>query len=540
MFQVLLNIGSKLYFPTRLLLRPKIIVHVNTIIIPYSPIDYGNQNKFIRFKYITSNSGVKGIKSGKKVKKIADSFNDEEDDGELMENNENLDLENDKDYDLLVNNAMHVTKSITNEQNVFIIQPYIKWGPKKTNMNPVFQLQEAESLIRSLPKWSIQESIKTPLESFSKKTFFGSGKLEEIRNTIRNHGGHVSCVFVSTGVLTGPQKRFLEEYFRLPVLDRYSVVIQILRLHAQTTESKLQVAMAEIPYIWSQFRDSDKIVDKRAPLILNDLQKQILRNREKKLKYELDNIRNHRELLRNRRRKKNYPVIAVVGYTNAGKTSLIKALTCEENLLPKDQLFATLDVTAHAGRLPCQLEVLYMDTVGFMSDIPTGLLECFISTLEDAMLADIIIHVQDVSHNNYIEQKKHVEETLNSLIKKSQITANTSKHIINVGNKFDLHPNPDDFRKTSTDLKLISSKKLTGIDELLIDIEKVILKLTNRVKMVMKVPNGGEEMAWLYKNAAVTACSADSNNCQQILLHVVIAETVIQQFKYKFLYNKEN
>lgn len=491
----------------------------------------------VRFKY---NSSVKGIKIGKKVKRIADNERDNDDDDvSLIPIDENFNLENDQDYDVIANNAMHVTKNITNEQNVFIIQPYIKWGPKKTNSNPDLQLREAESLIRSLPKWSIQESIKIPLESFSKKSFFGSGKLEELRNMIRNHGGNISCIFVSKGVLTGPQKRFLEQYFHLPILDRYSVVIQILRLHAISTESKLQVAMAEIPYIWSQFRDADKLPDKRAPLVLNDTQKQMLRNREKKLKYELENIRSHRELLRNRRRQKNFPVVAIVGYTNAGKTSLIKALTGEESLRPRDQLFATLDVTAHAGRLPCRLEVLYMDTVGFMSDIPTGLLECFIATLEDAMLADIIVHVQDVSHESYMEQKKHVEETIQSLIQKSELNKILPTNFINVGNKFDLIEDPSQFTAdVSMDMKLISSTQLTGINELLMEIEEKVLKLTKRVKMVIKVPNGGEEMAWLYKNSAVASSDVDPDDSQKILLNIVIAESVLQQFKYKFLNRK--
>lgn len=492
-----------------------------------------NSSILVRFKY---NSGIKGIKSSKKIKKLADER--DEDEVNLIPIEENFNLENDQDYDLIVNSTMHVTKAITNEQNVFVIQPYIKWGPKKTNVNPDLQLREAESLIRSLPKWNIQESIKIPLESFSKKSFFGSGKLQELRDKIRNHGGNVSCIFVSKGMLTGPQKRFLEQYFHLPILDRYSVVIQILRLHAVSTESKLQVAMAEIPYIWSQFRDADRIPDKRAPLVLNDTQKQMLRNREKKLKYELENIRSHRELLRKRRRQKNFPVVAVVGYTNAGKTSLIKALTGEESLRPRDQLFATLDVTAHAGRLPCRLEVLYMDTVGFMSDIPTGLLECFIATLEDAMLADIIIHVQDVSHESYIEQKKHVEETIQSLIQKSELNKSSPINFMIVGNKFDLLDDPSQFRTEDSNMKLISSTKLTGINELLMEIEEKVLKITKRIKMVVKVPNGGEEMAWLYKNSAVASSDVDPDDSQNILLYIVIAESILQQFKYKFLNRK--
>lgn len=183
----------------------------------------------------------------------------------------------------------------------------------------------------------------------------------------------------------------MEKEFNIPILDRYSVVIQILRLHAKSPEAKIQVAMAEIPYIWSQIRDHEGIALGKMRFALTDNQKQMLRDREKKLKNELLKIRSRRVLLRSKRKTRNFPTIAVVGYTNAGKTSLIKALTNEEKLQPRNQLFATLDVTAHAGLLPCKLECLFIDTVGFMSDIPTNLIESFVATLEDAMLAVIFM-----------------------------------------------------------------------------------------------------------------------------------------------------
>lgn len=494
-----------------------------------------------RLKYTAAgSSGVKGGKSGRQIKKLHEADNEFEE----IPINEHFDLENDLDYDMIVNNAMHVTKTAANEQNVFVIQPYIKWGPKKLDTNPELQLCEAESLVKSLPAWNIGQSLKIPLESFQKRSLFGAGKLDEIKTMIKNlnnSNDRITSIFVSKGTLSGAQKRFLEHFFGLPVFDRYSIVIQILRLHAKSTEAKLQVAMAEIPYIWSQYRDSDKPTDKRASVTLNDSQKQILRNREKKLKYELENIRAHRELLRNRRKQKNYPIVAVVGYTNAGKTSLIKALTGEEKLQPKNQLFATLDVTAHAGRLPCQLEVIYMDTVGFMSDIPTGLIECFIATLEDAMLADIIIHVQDIAHENHCEQRKHVEATLQSLIEKSDLYKLHASKIINVGNKADLVLKTVDKGSDGSvdvDLKIISSTTLAGISGLLDEIESRILKVTRRIKLIVKVPMGGEEMAWLYKNAAIGESHADPNDSQLMMLNVVIAEPKLEQFKYKYLRKK--
>lgn len=180
------------------------------------------------------------------------------------------------------------------------------------------------------------------------------------------------------------QKHFLEDVFGVPVMDRFSIVIQILKAHATSRDAKLQISLAELPYIWQQLgTDNSQFVRSQ----LTDSQKMMLRNRERRIKNELKDIRVSRKRVRTWRSNKEIPIVAVVGYTNAGKTSLIKALTNKESLLPQNKLFATLDVTAHEGRLPSNVRVLYIDTIGFMSDIPTGLFQCFITTLEDAMSA---------------------------------------------------------------------------------------------------------------------------------------------------------
>lgn len=180
------------------------------------------------------------------------------------------------------------------------------------------------------------------------------------------------------------QKSHLEFVFGVPVMDRFSIVIQILTAHAKSREAKLQIALAELPYVWQHMGTEDGAIVRTK---LSDSQKMLLRNRERRIKNELDHIRTHRKMVRKRRSNQEFPIVAVVGYTNAGKTSLIKALTNQDKIQPRDRLFATLEVTAHAGRLPCNLEVLYIDTIGFMSDIPTDLIQCFITTLEDAMMA---------------------------------------------------------------------------------------------------------------------------------------------------------
>lgn len=214
----------------------------------------------------------------------------------------------------------------------------------------------------------------------------------------------ISCVFVSASRLTQTQKNFLELVFGVPVMDRFSVVIQILSAHATSREAKLQIALAELPYVWQNMGTGGSALTRSQ---LTDSQKMMLRNRERRIKNELEHIRIHRKMIRKSRSDKEFPIVAVVGYTNAGKTSLIKALTNQDKLEPKNKLFATLDVTAHAGRLPCNLQVIFIDTIGFMSDIPTDLIECFITTLEDAMMA-----VRDISLSQYFFEKRRTKNSI--------------------------------------------------------------------------------------------------------------------------------
>lgn len=492
-----------------------------------------------RFKN-TQYKGVKGIRNRKHMfearnDNYKDDISEEERDGASFTNGLNL---TDKDYEEVANTAMSLSHSCGIEQNILIIQPYIKWGTKKSDSNPGLQLKEAEALVRSLPNWNVQLSMKIPLESLEKRNLFGSGKLEELKKIVskgRTGAKPLTALFISKGTLSFGQKRALEGEFGIPVLDRYSVVIQILRLHATTADARLQVAMAEIPYIWSQMKDANLSMSRRQGYALSDIQKEMLKTRERKLKDELEKIRTHRKLIRNKRKQKSFPIVAVVGYTNAGKTSLIKALTNEQTLEPRDQLFATLDVTAHRGILPCNLDVIYMDTVGFMSDLPTGLIECFIATLEDAMLADVIIHVQDLSHESWMEQRLHVEKTLQSLTSNlSYIENQKMPPIINVGNKIDLVPESNIVDSLDENLKMVSSKTFKGIQDLVENVERAILDTTGRKKITMRVKNGGSEMPWLYKNAAVVRTKADTKDDESILMDVIITESKMQQFRHYF------
>lgn len=257
----------------------------------------------------------------------------------------------------------------------------MKWGPKKLAVSPVEQLEEAVALIKSLPSWKVEGSVIIPLETLEKKKMFGSGNMEKLSKMIKENG-NITAVFISKSNLRKSTSTILEDHFCKPVLDRYKIVIQILKMHAISKQAKLQVALAELYFIQEKAQQLSLF-----PTHDPEKLKLVFHKREKLLKNALLEIRNHRKLLKNKRQILDYPVIAVVGYTNSGKTSLIKALTGEKKLQPKNQLFATLDVTFHEGILPSGLKILLVDTVGFLSDLPTNLLECFVTTLEDALSA---------------------------------------------------------------------------------------------------------------------------------------------------------
>ncbi|KAF5272840.1 hypothetical protein FQR65_LT00436 [Abscondita terminalis] len=412
--------------------------------------------------------------------------------------------------------------------NCFIIHPYVKWGPQKVlDTTPNKRLDEAIALIRTLSHWSVVDASIVPLTSFYKKTFFGSGTLDKLKSQLRSNP-NVTAAFINVSRLKNSQLKELEHEFGVNIFDRYNIVMQILRLHAISNHAKLQVSLAEIPYLRSRLRRDNTGV------VIGDhyeTRKFMLQAREQKIKAAIKKLHDQRQLLRHKRNEKNFPVIAVVGYTNSGKTSLIKALTGEEKLQPKDTLFATLDVTLHAGKLPSRLEVLYIDTVGFISNIPTNLIQCFIATLEDAMLADVIIHVEDLSSPDLIHQRNHVVETLKNLAVSTNLSL-PFQNVITVGNKCDL------VRDIKSENSLpVSATKLYGIDTLRHKIEEVVLKVTDRKLMTVRVPSGKDEMRWLYKNCAVLHVAEDENNTEAQKMKIIITDAQLNQFKTYFLKN---
>ncbi|PIK38518.1 putative GTP-binding protein 6-like, partial [Apostichopus japonicus] len=378
---------------------------------------------------------------------------------------------------------------------VFVLQPHIKSGPRKgSSWNPKLQLDESISLVRTL-KWTILDSAVYSTTQPGKKTIFGKGTYGNITERLADVPG-LTAVFISLDRLNSIQQKELEDCWKVAIYDRYSLVLEIFKLHARTREAKLQIALAEIPLLRSRLLLKDENFDQQSGAqryiggggeTFLEVRQRVLAEREIKIKKSLRNLQMKRGLLRKERAMKQFPVISVVGYTNAGKTSLIRKLTGDADLQPKDELFATLDVTSHRGTLPNGMSAIFVDTVGFISNLPHDLIASFSATLEDVLLSDVIIHVRDVSHPDTEAQKANVLRVLQDLGLSETLLGN----MMEVCNKSDLLTDSLPAQDGGQS-HLISATEGTGIEDLKTSIQEHILSVTDTVVCTLRIPmNGG-------------------------------------------------
>lgn len=318
-------------------------------------------------------------------------------------------------------------------------------------------------------------------ENIHPATYIGKGKIEELRALISEMS---ATGVVCDDELTPAQQRNLEEALQLKVIDRTTVILDIFAKHATTKEGKIQVELAQLRYRSTRLiglRDLSRLgggIGTRGPGEKKlETDRRLIKDRIAQLKNELDEIKKNRDTLRSARGKANIPVVAIVGYTNAGKSTLLNCLT-GAGVLEEDKLFATLDPTTRNLTLESGQQLLLTDTVGFIRKLPHHLIEAFRSTLEEAKYSDIILHVVDSSNPDVDRQMHTVYETLGRL-------GISDKIIITAFNKQD----KPDAEKTLRDFKAdytvkISAKSGENMEELLQLIEKV---LTERSLLLEKV-----------------------------------------------------
>jgi len=345
------------------------------------------------------------------------------------------------------------------------------------------------------------------LDAVNPGTFIGSGKVEEIRGLQPKLGFQI---VIFDDELTPAQLRNLEKALAVRILDRTALILDIFAMHARTREGALQVELAQYAYRlprltrqWTHLsRQGVGGVGLRGPgeTQLESDRREIGR-RMAQVRAELEEVRQYRGLQRRRRRRAGLPVIAIVGYTNAGKSTLLNRL-CHADVLAENRLFATLDPTTRRFALPSGKEVLFTDTVGFIQKLPTQLVAAFQATLEEVHEADILIHVVDVTDRNVLQEVAAVNEVLREIeaadrpvivaLNKVDLLEDPEALLTPLpGGRFDMHQDPmDELLATYEHVIPISAQQGVGIDELLAAIEEMLVEQMVELDVVVPYQSG--------------------------------------------------
>ena len=359
------------------------------------------------------------------------------------------------------------------------------------------------------------------LRTINTKTFIGSGKVDEIVDEISLIGVNV---IIFDEELSPRHQRELEKQFgeTIRLLDRSALILDIFAQHARTSEGALQVELAQYEYRlprltrqWTHLarqaggggaRGGSGGVGLRGPGETQlEVDRREITRKITKLKAALEQVRSHRSLHRERRRGSGLPLAALVGYTNAGKSSVLNALS-DSDVYAADQLFATLDPTTRRIQLPDHADILLTDTVGFIQKLPTTLIAAFRATLEEVVEANLLLHVVDISHANALQHIDAVEDTL------AEIDAAGMPRIL-VLNKTDLLNGPlpklplvDNYRSVVA----VSAKDGTGMDALLLTMREVLAERETTLEVLLPY-QAGSEYSKLYERGYIRHQSTDEN-----------------------------
>ena len=418
-----------------------------------------------------------------------------------------------------------------------VVHPNIR-SEKSDLRTPEARLSEAVGLAAALDL-TISDARVENISTVRPGTLFGSGKMDELKSLVTSL--EVELVIVD-GTLSPVQQRNLEKDWSVKVLDRTGLILEIFGERAQTREGSLQVELAHLTYQKSRLvRSWTHLERQRGGLgfvggpgeTQIEADRRMIDERVERIRRQLEKVVKTRGLHRKKRQKTPHPVVALVGYTNAGKSTLFNALT-GSSVVAEDMLFATLDPTMRAIKTKTGRRVILSDTVGFVSDLPTQLVAAFRATLEEVIEADVVVHVRDISSPETDAQAEDVKAVLIEL----GLAERTIEEAIEVYNKVDLLE-ATDFEAITNEANrrpntiASSAFKRTGVDLVLDAIETRLAD--DEVTLNLELPfDAGEALAWLHEKGSVTN---RTDNESGIKLNVTLSNANVNKFQKRFEYN---